>query len=829
MLTRRRLLGATVCGTLFAGQHGWPFIALAQAADSRLDPSEPTAGALARARIRVGGAWLPIVTPNGASAATVASADALASEVGRLSGSTPQRISSSSARGLRVGLASEWSQNMGAFDWSIATVAGKPFVLGSSDRGLQVAIRRLLYLLGHRRLTTTWEIVPTFADTIRLPEERRNFGLRYLRGLGGTLADPDGGTARQADWAAANGVVDDGLWAYGHAYSAIWTTNKTDFDAHSEWTGAGFTKASQVKFCVYEPGLIATVRSYVQAQFAADSTRRGASVSASDGGGWDLVCSGTDEQATSSASDRQLYLANQVQAVLGADQHAMILAYADTSLPPTITVDPNVVIVWTTAFVHGGQTPEQVRDAYQAAGALLHGPYEYPSEWLWDFDQPHLPRASRRDDLATSVARCSGAIGWACESSAAWAISGRWYWALAGVMVGDDALSRWDAWPTLAFPSAAMQAAAWYAILDTRVPLSPDLVHRLAQAASDLIAATPADTGEHERALDCGRYAVHLDLYRAYVVAPSATTLEPLLQWDYRIRSRDLITYRAPYDTSTWATDRRAVAALHGLSDLADGTVWADAPTIETEIAAALATAVANNALIPFATVGFSQDLVRVSGLTSSTPPNKPPYFDYQLVSGSWWVHGSGTLTINARGGRAYQDKGPDHFRLYDWASGEVLLDCDVPEDRVARDYVATLEAEHLYRLEVTCAGGVSFKWTRGFGFTLLSTELVGYFAANLQAVFYVPKNTQTVGFYAQAGTIKLYDATGAQVGGDIVADHDYYSVAVPQDRDGSVWEITGVGAAWGLLTVPPGFALAADELLVPREVAELDGLAVVP
>jgi len=787
-----------------------------------------------KAPIRVGGAWLPVVTPNGASAATVASADTLASELGRLSGSTPSRITSSSSRGVRVGLASEWTQNIGTFDWAIGTIRRIPCVLGSTDRGLQVAIRRLLYLLGHRRLTTAWEIVPTFANTIPLPDERRNFGLRYLRGLGETLADSDGGTARLADWASANGIVDDGLWAYGHAYGAIWSANQTEFDAHPEWTGGGpTTSASQVKFCVYESGLIATVQTYVQAQFATDSTRHGASVTASDGSGWELVCSGTNEQATSSASDRQLFLANQVQSVLGGDQHAMILAYSDTSLPPTITVDPNVVIVWTTAFVHGGQTPEQVRDAYQAVGALLHGPYEYPSEWVWDFDQPHVPRASRRDDLATSVARCSGAIGWACESSAAWAISGRWYWALAGVMFGDDALGRWDSWPTLAFPSAPTEAGAWYSILDTPVSLSPDLVHRLAQAASDLIAATPVDTDERERALDCGRYAVHLDLYRAYVVASSAATLEPLLQWDYRIRSRDLTTYRAPYDTSTWAKDRRAVAALHGLSDLTDGTgVWADSPTTETEILDALATAIANSALIPFATVGFSEDLVRVSGLTFSAPPSKPPHLSkYQSVSGSWWVHGSGTLTINAAGGQAAQDQGPDHFRLYDAASGTVLLDADVPEDQVARDYGVTLEADHLYRLEVTCAGGVAFSWTSGFGFTLLSTELVGYFtgAGASSVLFYVPEKTQTVGFFAQAGTIKLYDGTGAQVGDTIVAGYDYYSVAVPQDRDGSVWEITGVNGAWGLLTVPPGFALAADELLVPREVAEADGLAVVP
>src|SRR5262249_16666078 len=157
---------------------------------------------------------------------------------------------------------------------------------------------------------------------IKLPEERRNFGLRYMRGLGETLADADGGVARQADWAAANGIVDDGLWAYGHAYAAIVSADQAEFNAHPEWTGAAARSGSQVKFCVYEPGLIAAVQTYVQGQFAADGARRGASVTASDGGGWELVCTGSNEQATSSASDRQLYLANQVQSVLGADQHA---------------------------------------------------------------------------------------------------------------------------------------------------------------------------------------------------------------------------------------------------------------------------------------------------------------------------------------------------------------------------------------------------------------------------------------------------------------------------------------------------------------------------
>ena len=221
--------------------------------------------------------------------------------------------------------------------------------------------------------------------------------------------------------------------------------------------------------------------------------------------------------------------------------------------------------------------------------------------------------------------------------------------------------------------------------------------------------------------------------------------------------------------------------------------------------------------------------------VTAQLPRRQPVptrgHFGYQVASGSWWVHGSGALTITATGGKARQDKGPDHFRLYDWASGDVLLDTEVPEDNVERQYAATLQADHLYRLEVTCGGGVAFTWTNGFGFTLLSNEVFDYFKGGTSTVFfYVPTDTQTVGFYAQAGTtVKLFDATGAQVGDTIEAHFDYHAVEVPQSRGGAVWQISGVNAKLGLLTVPPGFALAPEELLVPREVAEQDGLLIIP
>ena len=67
----------------------------------------------------------------------------------------------------------------------------------------------------------------------------------------------------------------------------------------------------------------------------------------------------------------------------------------------------------------------------------------------------------------------------------------------------------------------------------------------------------------------------------------------------------------------TYATDRTAVAALHPLSDLTkNSNVWPDTATTFSELQSLLTAIIAANALLPFEPVGYTNNLVRVAGLT---------------------------------------------------------------------------------------------------------------------------------------------------------------------------------------------------------------------
>jgi hypothetical protein len=781
--------------------------------------------------LRANGVWQVIVTAPGAISTTTASADTLASELGRLSGSTPARTSSSTADGLRVGLASDWGISLGG-DWQIGTIAGKNYVVGASTRALQIAIRRVLHLLGHRPLTTVWEIAPTFAPAIEMSAETGTLRLRFFN-LGVSLVQSGAGTTRQTTWTDRNALVNDGLWAYGHAYSAIKAAKAADFAANPAWLAGDGTGT---KFCVYEAGLQTDTIAYSRAQFVSAPTRKCTSVATSDGSiGWDLVCSGTGEQALQTPSTRQVKLANVVQAALtsdNSDHHCAIQAYADCSPAPAIAVDPNVLVVWATAFMEAGLSAEAVRDGYRAQGAALLAPYSYPSEWLWDFDLPCKARATRRAELAVEVDRLSDATGFAAESSAAWVPFGRWYWALAGLLVGEDPLARWDAWPAIAFPSATAQALAWYAVVDASVPLSSDLVHRMADAAQSLIGALPATGDETERALDLARWAVYVSLWRTYLANPGATTFEPVLQWCYRIRGRDVTTYQAFYDLPTYAIDRKAVAAIYHLSDLTGSNPpWADTATTRTEILSLLTTIVASNALIPFDPVNYSDtDLVRVSGLTHvSTIPGS---FVAQVKDQEWWYHASGADILTFQAGVVRQDLGPVHVQIYEFASGLIVWEYDIPEDRVSRNTASgfwppvVTKAQGLYKIAITNAKpGLTWSWGTGTGIVFQTTDDLAVFTGSYSGYFYVPLGTTEIGFFAQSGTIKFFSADNVQRGATITASNNYYTIDVPAGTDGQLWRVTAPSNKFRLYTVPRELFREPTAVLLPREVAAADGL----
>jgi hypothetical protein len=824
-------------------------------------PPPPPPGPPVTSHLRTGGIWETIHTHPSASSTTITTANLLASELGRISSSTaPVRQSwTGETAGVRVGLLADWqdvqhtfaTSDWGTWDWALVVVSGQAYILGRTDRGLQVAIRRVLHALGYHMLTTVWEVFPTLgADVPMVATEIQSIRFRFLQALGNTTNITET-SARNDTWLDRNAIINDGLWGYGHSYVAIKNAKIADFNAHPQWQAGGLSGAG-TKFCAYEPGLVADCLSYTLTQFN-NATRKCSSLSASDGSdGWDLVCSGTNEQALYAASTRQLHIANQVQAsirtALGPDKHVGVQCYADTSYPgPQEAIDPDILVIWTSGFIAGGLSPEQAIQNYFNMGAQTHAPYGYFSEWLWTQDLPCAGRATQRDELETEYQRLTGlqypAIGLSGESSPAWVPYGQWYWSIAGTMFGEVATARWDSWASIAFPHATALAQIWYDIVGTPTPMSSDLMHRMADAARNLIRALPLGSAERERALDLGRYTNYANLWRPYKANPSATTLEPVLQWVFRDRHRDIVAYAAPYQLPTWATDRQAVAAKHGLADLTTSSnVWPDVPTTDSEILAALDNIVATNALIPFATVSYdNNNLAHIAGLTFSGGTNGS--YTAQVKDYEWWYHSSGADIFTFQSGIVRSDKGSTRVQIIEFATQNVDYDVTIPPDKVVRftndpsqlPPVQT-KAQVMYKIRVTNAVP-GFKMTVSSGTAVVyeATDDFSIFTGSFSGYVYVPKGTTKLGFFAQSGTIRLsttggvdqhiFDGLGNDLGTVLTASNNFYYAPVTDDTDGQLWRVHSPSNKFRPYTIPPQIAHAPSEVMLPREVADADGL----
>ena len=85
---------------------------------------------------------------------------------------------------------------------------------------------------------------------------------------------------------------------------------------------------------------------------------------------------------------------------------------------------------------------------------------------------------------------------------------------------------------------------------------------------------------------------------------------------------------------------------------------------------------------------------------------------------------------------------------------------------------------------------------------------------------FYVPKGTVNVAGFTTATAGKLLDGEGSEVlSFENMKEADYFSVAVADGQDGTLWKFENCLGSRMLMTVPPYLAPSAKDLLLPREV----------
>ena len=93
------------------------------------------------------------------------------------------------------------------------------------------------------------------------------------------------------------------------------------------------------------------------------------------------------------------------------------------------------------------------------------------------------------------------------------------------------------------------------------------------------------------------------------------------------------------------------------------------------------------------------------------------------------------------------------------------------------------------------------------------------------QVYFYVPKGTQRIQYFWEGSPHQVHSPDGA-LAATIKETGACVSVPVPAGADGKAWSFTelALGHLW-FYNVPNYLAASPEALLIPREVAERDGL----
>lgn len=91
---------------------------------------------------------------------------------------------------------------------------------------------------------------------------------------------------------------------------------------------------------------------------------------------------------------------------------------------------------------------------------------------------------------------------------------------------------------------------------------------------------------------------------------------------------------------------------------------------------------------------------------------------------------------------------------------------------------------------------------------------------------FYVPKGTSEIQFYWKGAEHNIYDPSGKVIS-RITESQDYVTITVPLGFDGKIWSCDGRWDTRKFMNIPNYIAPSPDALLVPRELAEKDGLPI--
>jgi hypothetical protein len=796
-------------------------------------------------------AALPIVVASNASPRVRAAAQTLAEYLKRISGGDfkiEERAAplAPSTPGIAVGTAAQFPALAASFktddptrqeDYILRSHEGGVLLVGASELAVEHAVWDVLYRLGYRQFFPgeKWEVVPNqknLSIAVDAFEHPDYYARRIWFGYGSLPENKDSFERWQARNRATSGIA----LSTGHSYDGIIARHKAEFEKHPEY----LTQPGGNKFCVSNPGLRQLVVNDALAQFEKNPELQSISLDPSDGGGWESD-SCRDDTIYKSITDRVVSLANEVAASVNKKfpgKFIGVYAYSFHSPPPTIKVDPHVVVSIATAFITGGYTADELLAGWQKQGAML-GVREYYGVNIWDHDLPGEARGSNLDYLKTTIPRfhSEGARFLSAESSDNWAPNGLGYYIASRLLWDVNEAQHIDELQAdffeKAFGPARAEMAEYYRLIDgSRHPLlSDDLIGRMYRQLDAALQKTN-DPKIRARLLDLALYTRYVELFSQYAQSSGderQKAFEDVLRFAWRIRGTQMI-----HTWGLWRSlkrDKNVEIPKDANYRVPEGrNPWKSSePFSEAQIVQFVKAGVEHNKLLAFEPVAFSADLVPATPLKLGTTEDG----DFKRLRGSndfytWVAKAPSTVNLQVRHGLINQRKGAADISLFASSEtlGEPVAAQEIAPDKELHDVRLATTFDGLHHFEVNDhSSGCEVHWPEGTPIVIESSlkSPARFTGGRWSLYFYVPKGTKTVGGYRNAQG-QVLDGSGNKVFTfDTGESRNYWSVPVPSGQDGKLWRLDNIAGQVMLMTVPPYLARSAEEMMVPAEVLKTD------
>jgi hypothetical protein len=818
-----------------------------------------------------GKAQLPVVLSEQASDRVRDVASILNEYLQRITGAKFVIANGEQSRGLFVGTFSDFpSQKLKARfepndtarreEYLLRSDSHGVWLIGATDLAVEHAVWDLLHRVGYRQFFPgeTWEVVPAIrqlsidVDTFESPDY---LARRIWYGYGPW----DYNVKPYEQWCVRNRCVPGIQLSTGHAYDRIVKASRKEFDLHPEYWPLLDGQRKPVgnpKPCLSNPAVRSLFVRNALEQFEKEPSLDSVSMDPSDGGGW---CQCENCAKLGSISDQAVTLANEVAVAINQRYPGKLVgmyAYNYHSPPPTVRVQPQVVISVATAFLKGGLQLDDIISGWAVRGATL-GIREYYGVNVWDRDLPAAARGGNLDYLRRTIPEfhAKGAKFMSAESSDNWGPNGLGYF-LASRMLWDvkqaehgDALV--DDFLSRCFGPAKEPMREFYQQLNgaqSHLVFDDQLgrMFRSLEAAKQQLAGASDLDPQERKQIDARLnhlilYSRYVDLFDRYRYAKDATrqsAFESMIRHSYRMRHTMMVHAKAIY---------RDVVARDKQVSIPPGATWtvpeqqnpwkSSKPFTAVELASYVREGIEGRPLLEldFEPVAFSEDLVPAD--TLKLDDVKPGVAQRGRGLRSFYTfieQAPVTVSLRITGGLIahYRDRG--NVRVELWKIGgssstgerETLTTTDqsVPPDGKTRTVSLPAKERGLYRIDVSDGGDLtSVDWLPGQRICFKSS-LDAPIKTNgrWSLYFYVPRGTRTIGLHAGSGG-RILGPGGKERLNLEGQTAGYHSIPVPAGDDGRLWKIQGASGAIRLLTVPPYLARSTDELLLPRAVVERD------